>query len=101
MELRLTETNSADDSAGRAFGLEGNLYLPVTIAVVAGLLAFGAGAYGLQLPWLPMAACSALPFLLTLGWVIFLRHGRPRGFDRDLWEYWRGGGDFGPEDNRP
>ena len=35
MELRFTDTNAADDSAGRAFGLEGDLYLPVVIAVVA------------------------------------------------------------------
>ena len=33
--LRHTETNSADDSAGRAFGLDGNLYLPVLLAVLA------------------------------------------------------------------
>jgi hypothetical protein len=33
-ELRLTETNAADDSSGRAFGLDGNLYLPVLCATV-------------------------------------------------------------------
>jgi hypothetical protein len=37
-DLRFTDTNAADDSAGRVFGLEGNLYLPVVGGFVAGVL---------------------------------------------------------------
>jgi hypothetical protein len=33
-DLRFTDTNAADDSAGRAFGLDGNLYLPVAAAAL-------------------------------------------------------------------
>ena len=39
-ELRHSETNAADDSAGRAFGLEGNLYLPVLLSVLGSLALF-------------------------------------------------------------
>ena len=39
-ELRHIETNAADDSAGRAFGLEGNLYLPVLLSVLGSLALF-------------------------------------------------------------
>ena len=45
-ELRFTDSNAGDDSAGRAFGLEGNLYLPVVFGLVAGV----------QL-WLFLATC--------------------------------------------
>ena len=33
-ELRITDTNSANDSKGRAFGLEGNDFLYVLIGLV-------------------------------------------------------------------
>ena len=36
-ELRLTDTNAGDDSAGRVFGLEGNLYLPLVGGAIVGI----------------------------------------------------------------
>ena len=50
-ELRFTDTNAADDSAGRVFGLDGNLYLPVVSGLVAGVVLFaGLGFIGTAYP---------------------------------------------------
>ena len=94
MDLRHTDTNAADDSRGRAFGLDGDLYLPV---VVAGLLSLALGALlalWLHTGWVIAGAVAALPLGLTLFWAILLRHGRPPGHDRDWLDQKFGGGDF-------
>jgi hypothetical protein len=95
-ELRFTDTNAADDSAGRVFGLDGNLYLPVVIAGIGGVGAFAALGFLAHLP-LPLAGLTAaLPAGLTLAWALFLKRGKPAGYDRDQLEDWLGAGDFGP-----
>ncbi len=85
-ELRITDTNSANDSKGRAFGLEGNDFIYVLAAFVAALglylllnLLFGVGK---------MAAFAlVLPFLLgPLGWVMLLRHNKPEGYAADWFD---------------
>ena len=45
-ELRITSTNSANDSKGRAFGLEGNdfIYVLVAFVIALGLYIVSAGA---------------------------------------------------------
>lgn len=94
MDLRHTDTNAADDSRGRAFGLDGDLYLPV---VIAGLFSLALGALlalWLHTGWLVAAAVAALPIGLTLFWAILLKHGRPPGYDRDWLDQKSGGGDF-------
>ena len=48
-ELRFTDINAGADSAGRAFGLDGNLYLPVVIAAVAAVGAVALLGLGLHL----------------------------------------------------
>ncbi|MDE3084061.1 MAG: PrgI family protein [Verrucomicrobiota bacterium] len=85
-ELRITETNSANDSKGRAFGLEGNDFMYVLIGFVVSLglylllnVLFGAGRLA--------ALMFALPFLLgPLGWVLFLRHNKPEGYAEDWFD---------------
>lgn len=94
MELRHTDTNSADDSRGRAFGLEGNLYLPVVIAAVVSL---GLGAVlgiVLHVGWVLAGSLASLPFVGTIFWVVALKHGKPAGYDRDWIDQKIGGGDF-------
>lgn len=94
MELRHTDSNAADDSRGRAFGLEGNLYLPVVIAAITSL-AIGA-VLGLVLRTGSMVAgpVASLPVGVTLFWALVLRHGKPAGYDRDWIEQKLGRGDF-------
>ncbi len=67
-ELRFTDTNAADDSAGRAFGLDGNLYLPVVGGGVAGVVLFaGLGFVGTGYP--VAGAVAAIPMIGSLVWV--------------------------------
>lgn len=99
-EISYTETNAADDSAGMAFGLEGNLYLPILFGagVAAGL--FAVLTYGFHTHLVSAAVIAALPLLLVLAWALLLKNGKPTGYDRDLLEHLLGGGDFTrkPED---
>jgi hypothetical protein len=85
-ELRITDTNSANDSKGRAFGLEGNDFIYVLVAFVVSLglyllvnVLLGAGKIA--------ALVVALPFLAgPLGWVLFLRHNKPEGYAEDWFD---------------
>ncbi len=81
--LRITDTNSANDSKGRAFGLEGNDFIYVLVAFVA--------AFGLYLVLTTILRFGKLdslvfvsPFFLgPLGWVVLLRHNKPGGYAED------------------
>jgi hypothetical protein len=82
-ELRITETNSANDSKGRAFWLEGNDFIYVLVALVAAL-----GLYLLLSVLFGVGKIAALflvaPILLgPLGWVLFLRRNKPEGYAED------------------
>lgn len=93
-ELRHIETNSADDSSGRAFGLEGNLYLPVLLAMMSGLVLFAILGVLLGINYGVAAAITSLPVAAVIAWVLLLKQGKPKGYDRDLIEQWLGGADF-------
>jgi len=94
MELRFTDTNAADDSAGRAFGLEGDLYLPVVIAAVTAVGLFALWGLFLHAGYALAGGIAALPLAGTLGWVVLLKHGKPSGYDRDKIEDLLRSGDF-------
>ena len=97
-ELRFTETNSADDSTGKTWGLEGNLFWFVTggafAAVITMLLLFSVCRWSLLSALVP----SLIPLGLALLYALTLRQGKPRGYDTDLFELWLKGPGFGPED---
>ena len=94
MDLRHTDTNAADDSRGRAFGLEGDLYLPVVIAAVTSLALGAVLAVLLRTGWIVAGLIASLPLGGTLFWALGLKHGKPPGYDRDWIEQKFGGGDF-------
>ncbi len=82
-ELRITDTNSANDSKGRAFGLEGNDFIYVLVALVVAL-----GVYlvlnVLLHASMVIALIMALPVLLgPAAWVLLLRHNKPEGYAGD------------------
>ncbi len=85
-ELIYTETNAANDSSGRAFGLDGNLYLPVLITMVGALAVFSLLVWLIGLSIIAAGAIITLPLLAVLAWVIALRRGKPAGYDRDFLE---------------
>jgi len=92
-DLRFTDTNAGDDSAGRVFGLDGNLYLPVVLGLVVGIFLFaGLGFGGAGYPLAAMI--GAIPVFGSLSWVIGFRHGKPAGYDRDKIDELLGGADF-------
>ncbi len=82
-ELRITDTNSANDNKGRAFGLEGNDFIYVLVGFVIALGLFLLLNVLLHVR-LGVAAIMALPLLLgPLGWVLLLRHNKPAGYAED------------------
>ncbi len=99
-ELRFTETNSADDSAGKTWGLEGNLFWFVAggafASVVTLLLLFSMWRWTLLSAVVP----ALLPLGLALLYALAFRQGKPSGYDLDLFELWLKGPGFGPEITR-
>jgi hypothetical protein len=99
-ELRFTETNSADDSAGKTWGLEGNLFWFVAGGAFAGvltlLLLFSVWRWSL----LGSAVPALIPLTVSLLYVLALRQGKPPGYDIDLLELWLKGSGFGPQPSR-
>src|SRR2546423_1842102 len=82
-ELRITDTNSANDSKGRAFGLEGNDFIYVLIAFVAAMALYLVSHVVLLVPAVG-ALVLALPiFMVPAAWVLLLRHNKPAGYAED------------------
>lgn len=92
-DLKYTETNAADDSAGRVFGLEGNLYLPVVGATALGVMIF-AGVMFTGGRISVAAGGAAVPVVAALVLILGFRQGKPAGYDRDWLDQRLGGGDF-------
>jgi hypothetical protein len=94
--LRLTDTNAANDSGGSVWGLDGNLFMPVVasaaVSVGVVLILFGM----LHVHWLVSFVIGAVPFALTLTYVLLLKQGKPPGYDRDLFDLWTTGRGFAP-----
>src|ERR1700744_3803389 len=83
-DIRFTETNSADDSQGRTWGLDGNLFW--FIAMRMGFFA--------------SVLIAAVPLALCATYVFVFRQGKPRGYDLDCLDYWLSGAGFGPVPER-
>lgn len=100
-EVRFTETNSADDSSGKTWGLEGNLFWYLVggsfASVLSLLLLFSVWRWSLLSALFP----AAVPISLTLLYVLAFRQGRPPGYDTDLFEFWLKGPGFGPVEPNP
>jgi hypothetical protein len=94
MELRYTDTNAADDSTGRAFGMEGNLYFPVLIGLIAAIATAGLLVLMANASLGVAAMVGGIPLIAATLWVVGLRHGRPSGYDRDWLEQVLARGDF-------
>lgn len=85
-ELRITDTNSANDSKGRAFGLEGNDFIYVLIAFVVALGLYLIFGFVLRVG-AAVALGFSLPVLLgTSAWVLLLRHNKPDGYAEDFFD---------------
>lgn len=85
-ELRITDTNSANDSRGRAFGLEGNDFLYVLIAFVASLALYLVFAFVLGVGMVAALVFSLPVFLAVAVWVLLFRHNKPDGYAEDWFD---------------
>lgn len=84
--LRITDTNSANDSKGRAFGLEGDDFLYVLVAFVVSFGLYLLLAVLLLFGKLASLALASPLFLVPLCWVVLLRHNKPEGFAEDWFD---------------
>ena len=86
-ELRITDTNSANDSRGRAFGLEGNDFIYVLVALVGAMGLYVVCTAILRFHVAPALLLAAPVFLAPAAWVVFLRHNKPSGYAADWFEH--------------
>lgn len=87
-ELRMTDTNSANDQRGRALGFDGNDFIYVLVAFVLALGAYLVLAFLLQAGQVVSVGLSSPLFGVTLVWLWFFRRGKPEGYAEDLIEQW-------------
>ncbi len=85
-ELRITDTNSANDSRGSAFGLEGNDFIFVLVAFVVSLGLYLVFAFMLKVG-MAVALLFSVPVCLAVtAWVLLFRHNKPDGYAEDLFD---------------
>jgi hypothetical protein len=96
-DIRFTDTNSADDSKGKTWGLDGNLFWFVIgggfASVCIMLLLFSS----YRMSFFVSAAIAVIPLIVMLIYVFGFRQGKPPRYDVDCLEYWLFGKGFSPE----
>ena len=85
-ELRITDTNSSNDSKGRALGFEGNDFLYVVVGIVAAIGVFLMLYAVFAVSLLTSAVISALLAIGPTLWVLLFRSNRPDGYAEDFFD---------------
>ncbi len=83
-QLVTVDTNSADDSTGVAFKLEGNLYIPVVISAMVSVGLLTVLIWGKSIPMPTAFALGITPFGITLFVVLAFFNGKRPHFASDL-----------------
>ena len=95
-EIRFTETNSADDSQGRTWGLDGNLFWFMAGGAFAFVIILLVCFSAMRMGFLTSLLIAALPLALCAIYVFVFRQGKPAGYDVDCLDFWLSGPGFGP-----
>ena len=98
--IRFTETNSADDSKGRTWGLEGDLFWFMIGGAFAFVMILLLCFSALKMSIFTSLILAAVPLTLCLIYVFVFRQGKPAGYDVDCLDYWLKGSGFTPDFQR-
>lgn len=96
-QIRFTETNSADDSKGRTWGLDGNLFWFVAGGAFAFVVILLVCFSAMKLSFAFSLLLAAAPLTLCVIYVFTFRQGKPPGYDLDCLDLWLNGSGFGPD----
>ncbi len=91
--LRVTDTNSADDSAGSVWGIEGSLLWVILGGLFLSLFTLLVLFSGLAVPLGFALVVAAFPLAGSIAYVIH-RQLHPPGYHRDLLDLWLNGRGF-------
>jgi len=82
--LRFTETNSSEDSKGKTWGLDGNLFWfaigGMFLAVMTLLILFAVFKWSIS----SAGSVALIPLVLSFVYIFGFRQGKPPGYDRDF-----------------
>jgi hypothetical protein len=96
-QIRFTETNGADDSKGRTWGLDGNLFWFIAGGAFAFVVILLVCFSAMKLSFLLSISLAALPLTLCVIYVSAFRQGKPPGYDVDCLDHWVNGPGFTPD----
>lgn len=82
--LRFTETNSSEDSKGKTWGLDGNLFWfaigGIFLGVMTLLILFAVFKWSISSAF----GVALVPLILSFVYIFGFRQGKPPGYDRDF-----------------
>jgi hypothetical protein len=94
-DIRFTETNSADDSQGQTWGLDGNLFWFMAGGSFAFVIILLVCFSALRMGFIASLLIAAVPLALCAMYVFVFRQGKPANYDMDCLDYWLSGSGFG------
>jgi hypothetical protein len=100
-DIRFTETNSGDDSKGRTWGLEGDLFWFMAGGAFAFVMVLLVCFSAMKMSFFGSLALAAVPLTLCVIYVFVFRQGKPAGYDLDCLDYWLNGAGITPGIKQP
>ncbi len=90
-DLIITNTNSATDSEGMAFGLAGNLFIYLLGSIIVSILGVTLMISVFGVSAIIALALGIVPVVLTLAYLKIFKHRKPPHYQEDLFELWISG----------